>query len=88
MPEMALRHVRVRAQHVGGAVTPLSSVTASMDGGPMTLQAKAEEVFESLAQRCICQNSDVGHWCESCQRDISIIKTALVAATASPSDGR
>jgi hypothetical protein len=44
--------------------------------------AVAENVWEEIGGICICQQSDVSHWCESCQHKIAVIARAINARVA------
>lgn len=53
----------------------------------MTTEIPAEEaLWEALGgDLCICQQPEVSHWCESCQRKLQLIREALQAARVDPS---
>jgi len=54
--------------------------------GKPHLRERAEALWEELGgDLCICQRSDVPHWCENCQRRIDTILAAFHRAGA---DGR
>ena len=54
---------------------------------PETLQARAEDLWEELDCLCICQQVDVWHLCESCQRKVERIVLAFKALLeASPGE--
>lgn len=47
----------------------------------MESRARAEALWEELGgDLCVCQQPDVPHWCERCQRRIDLIQSALKRA--------
>ena len=47
------------------------------------LEVAAEDLWEEIGGGlCICQRSDVPHWCENCQRTLQKIREAMVAWAA------
>jgi hypothetical protein len=46
-----------------------------------TWRGEAEQLYEELGgDLCICQRTDVRHWCEKCQQRIALIASALKEA--------
>jgi hypothetical protein len=46
------------------------------------LRVRDENLWEEIDGMCICQQRDVSHWCETCQRRIERIYAAFHAVLA------
>lgn len=74
--------VTVNAPHA----TKSSALSAAASRPPSAEpEIRAEALWEELGgDLCVCQNVDVPHWCESCQRKLQTIREAFKRLARAP----